>query len=537
MKYARILMIATATAAALAGLATLRLPAMRAQEPKTVLIDALCGANPVNRNLHDRLTALAGTRGWDSPPAGMGCEWATGNQRADVVDRELAKNAQTIGEVIRRYPGDTLVILINSMLAARLGDLRPGVVNPRLVTRELYLFATNPDMLCGQTSKLRVGWVRGTARRAEIVNTIAHENTRRAVSDIQATDFPVPRDFAELLGASSGGLDIVAFVHDDFGGAYELFKEQVLDKRSGAVRPVSPCTNAEQGPPRLEKTLDGSVSYLTVATPPSSPAAARPTPAPPVPLVALLRPGQEPAFTPQKSWFARMTESVSRTVETAGSNVRVSDFKDFPVVLAIGPSAANRAGNPELKQALSHSYFEGMFDSLTAGLSPCKAQADALFGLYLINSYLEDRGSVEKGCALQAYYELVSPPEDKRTPTVRKNIELLNADRRLANCLSRNPPPAAPVAVACVPDVKRVNATRDYGPHYAYYELGLKSIEAARSQAGSAREQSLRKAETCLRRALELQPQRKCGQFSQGLFYEPYEPSLPLGVVRLKGGK
>jgi hypothetical protein len=232
-----------------------------------------------------------------------------------------------------------------------------------------------------------------------------------------------------------------------------------------------------------------------------------------------------------------MTESVSRTVETAGSSVRASDFKDFPVVLALGPSAADLAGDRALKQALSHSYFEGMFDSLTAGLSPCKEQADALFGLYLINSYLEDRGSVEKGCALRAYYELVSPPDDKRPPTLRKNIEMLKAEPGLAACLTRNPPPVPPAAVACLPDIKRVNATRDYGSHYAYYELGLKSIEAARGQAGFAREQSLRKAETCLRRALELEPQRKCGQFSQGLFYEPYEPSLPLGVVRLKGGK
>jgi len=220
----------------------------------------------------------------------------------------------------------TLVILANSMVAARLGDLRPGVINARLVTRELYLFSTDPDVLCRQTSRLRVGYVRGTARRAEIVNTLAHENPRRVVSAIEATDFPVPGDMANLLG-TNGSLEIAALVADDLGGSYDAFKEQVLDRRPGAIKPVARCTAAgDQGPPRLEKTLDGSVSYLTIATPPAAPG--------PAPLVALLRPGQEPGVAPEKTWFVRWTESLFPTVQTADSEVRASDFKDFPVVLA-----------------------------------------------------------------------------------------------------------------------------------------------------------------------------------------------------------
>ena len=532
MRTVRILLLGTTTAAVLAGLVVLRFQAVRAQTPKIVWIDALCGANPVNRNLHDRLNALAGRRNWETRPSGAGCEWATGDQRADAVDRALTGNAQTIGGHIRANSRDaTLVVLTNSMVAARLGDLRPGVVNPRLITRELYLFSTDPDVLCRQTSKLRVGYL-GVARRAEIVNTIARENTRRAVSDIDAREFPTPSSLADLLGASAGGLEIVALVTDDLGGAYDTFKRQVVDRRPGAIKAVSRCTTtAEQGPPRIERSLDGSVSYLTIGTPPSASATAGSTA--PVPLVALLRPGEEPEMAPQKGWFARATDSVSRRVQAAG--VRPSDFRDFPVVLAIGPQAAELAADPELKQTLSHGYFEGMFDSFTAGLSPCRGRADALFGLYLINSYLEDRGSVEKGCALEAYYELVSPTEDKRPPTLKKNIDILKADSGLAACLNRNPPaPAA--ALVCKPDEKRKIATRDY-PHYAYYELGLEALEAARSQAGPTREQLLQKAETCLRLALAAQPQPTCKQFTQGLFTKPYEPSLPLGAVSLKSGK
>ena len=533
-KHARLLIVA-AVPAALAVFLALHLPSMRAQTMKIVWMDALCGANPVNRNLHDRLNTLAGARRWESQAATTGCEWATDDLRADALDRELTRNADAIGSVIRANPRDTtLVILANSMVAARLGDLRPGVINARLVTRELYLFSTDPDVLCRQTSRLRVGYVRGTARRAEIVNTLAHENPRRVVSAIDATDFTAPGDMTNLLGPN-GSLEIAALVADDLGGSYDTFKQQVLDPRGDAIKSVARCTAAgDQGPPRLEKSLDGSVSYLTIAAPPAAPA--------PAPLVALLRPGQEPGVAPQKTWFVRWTESLFPTVQTADSEVRASDFKDFPVVLAVGASASELAADRDLKQALSHSYFEGMFDSLTAGLNPCKERSDTLFGLYLLNSYLDDRSSVEKGCALEAYYELVSTTP-RRPATAQKNRDILKTDPGLSACLSRNPPPAPlsatgpAAAVACEPTEKEFLEARDYGQHYAYYRLGLKVIAASRNQSGPAREQSLRRAETCLRRALQLQPERTCSKFSQGLFVVPYEPSLPLGAARLKGGK
>jgi hypothetical protein len=183
-----------------------------------------------------------------------------------------------------------------------------------------------------------------------------------------------------------------------------------------------------------------------------------------------------------------------------------------------------------------------MFDALTGGLNPCRERSEMLFGVYLLGSYLDDTGSTHKGCALQAYYELVSTmPGRAGRATAARNANLLRS--RLDGCLARTGPvsPTAPSAAAaepatCSPTDKDKYEARDYGPHYAYYRTGLNAIAEALAGAPAARPQSLRVAESCLIRALELSATRTCDKFSQGLFVVPYEPSLPLGVIRLKGG-
>ncbi|MGH9308764.1 MAG: hypothetical protein ACRD1U_05280 [Vicinamibacterales bacterium] len=526
---ARVLVLMVLTSVAIGT----RAPRMHAQAGAVLWIDALCGSDPVSRHLHQRMNDLARARQWETRTAPGGCEWVTDTLAAAARERALERNAQAIAAAIGTPSGGrTVVVLTNSMVAARLGDLRPAVLNPRLVARDMYLFAADPKLLCDRTRPIKVGYLRGTARRVEIVGTLSAD-TGRLPSQIDAREVDMD-DFAALLGDSSGGLDVAALVSDDIGGIYEEFKAEVMG-RNAAVKPVSLCQPPDKSV-RLEKRLDGSVSYLKVAMPPDSSIASGS-------LVALMRPGQEPTVVPPRGWFARWTESLFATGVAAGQPVKPSDFADFPVLLAAGPGERALAEDQALQQVLSHCYFEGMYDALAGGLNPCRERADMLFGVYLLSSYLEDTTSAYKGCALQAYYELMSSTS-RRPGTARKNVDLLKARPALAACLNNaaspasaaQPSPAAPRA-ACDPSDKSKLEARDYGPHYAYYREGMSAIATALAASGPAREQTLRMAESCLIRALEMSQERTCDKFSQGLFVVPYEPSLPLGIVHLKGGK
>jgi len=499
-------------------------------------IDALCGPDPVSRYLHERLDAFARERQWTRSPIAGGCQWIEITSSAEGREAALTRSVRQLGDAIRTVPpGATALVLANSTVAARLGDLRPTVLNARLITRDVYLYAADPDILCRPSGRLRVGYLRGTARRAEIASTLAFE-TKRPISDIDAREVNALSEFQELLGEGSDrGLDLAAVVAGDFGGTLAEFQEDVVDARNGAIVPVSLC-GASQQFGRLEPRLDGNVSYLRVTRPPQGAGAAD------LSVVALVRPGQAPETVERPGLWTRWTQAVFGTVQASGDRIEPSDFPDFPVLLAVGPGDSALADDAALRQVLSHCYFEGMFDALTEGLNPCRERSEMLFGVYLLGSYLGDTESTFKGCALQAYYELVSTmPGRAGRATAARNADLLRS--RLDGCLARTgpvSPAASPVAAgdpaACSPTDKDKYEARDYGPHYAYYRTGLNAIAEALAGAPAARQQSLRVAESCLIRALELSTTRTCDRFSQGLFVVPYEPSLPLGVIRLKGG-
>ncbi len=518
-------------------------PPAFAQAQRIIWLNALCSFDAVGRHLHERLNQLATARQWQSQVISRGCEWTSDNQQPAARDAALQREAEQISAAVRARPdGATVVVLASSMVAARLGELRPAVLNPRLVARQVYLFATDPKVLCsGTPPTIRVGYLRNTARRVEIVSTLAFES-KRPTSQIDAREVNGFEDFFALLGADGAkGLHVAALVADDIGGTYEEFKRDVIDPRNGVVKPVSLCQAPDtSSPPRLERRLDGSVSYLRVVAAPDA------SKTPELSLIALLRPGQGPLVVQQKGWWAWLTEPASKTVTAQDRQVRQSDFRDFPVLLAAGPSERALAEDPALKQLLSHCYFEGMYDAMAGGLSPCTERSDMLFGVYLLSAYLEDSNSAYKGCALQGYYELMSSRKrHSATATAKKNAEILTLKPALAACLSRPTPSAAPLtavvsarsaiaATACTPSDKAKHEARDYGPHYAYYRQGMEDIGRALQISGPGREQSLRLAENCLLQAVERSRQRSCGRFTQGLFVDAYEPSLPLGMIRMK---
>jgi hypothetical protein len=168
---------------AAAGAGALR---THAQAGRVVWVDALCGSDPVSRHLHERMNELARTRAWETRAVAAGCEWVADSVPAAVRERALERNAQAVSAAIGPPATDrTVVVLTNSMVAARLGELRPAVLNPRLVARDMYLFAADPQVLCDRSRPLRVGYLRGTARRVEVAGTLAAD-TGRLPSQVDA---------------------------------------------------------------------------------------------------------------------------------------------------------------------------------------------------------------------------------------------------------------------------------------------------------------------------------------------------------------